>query len=215
MPDTIKKLTDLFAKFPTIGPRTAGRFVFYLIKQPKASIDELVNTLQALQANVKFCSFCFNPFEGQGTLCPICQNPSRNRQVLCIVEKESDLISIEQTKRYDGLYVILGGVLDMKNNRIEDLRIEDIMQRIIDPPKFGLPLIQFSEIIIGLNPTPEGRSTASAIERTLKELQSARSLSFKITYLARGLPFGGELEYADEETLEEAFGSRREIKKAD
>src|SRR5438552_3589844 len=107
--DYIKKLKDLFAKFPTVGPRTASRFVFYLINQKKEEIDELTSALIELKNKVKFCTFCFNPHEKSEGLCDICQNPARNQKLLCLVEKENDLISIENTKRYNGLYFILGG----------------------------------------------------------------------------------------------------------
>lgn len=197
--DSIKKLTDLFSKFPTIGPRTAGRFVFYLINSPKEKIDELSQALQELKNKVKLCSLCFNPHESQGDLCEICQSVSRNKQVLCVIEKETDLISIENTKKYNGLYFILGGTLTLRNANGENLRIEPLKNRI----KSG----QFTEIIIALNPTPEGRATSVLVERELKELPQFANL--KITHLAQGLPVGGELEYADEETLESAFEGRR------
>ena len=107
MADSIKKLTDLFAKFPTIGQRTAGRFVFYLIKQPKEKIEELTKAIEELKSKIKLCLFCFQPFEGENSLCNICASTTRNRQLLCIVEKETDLISIENTGKYNGLYFIL------------------------------------------------------------------------------------------------------------
>jgi recombination protein RecR len=196
--DSIKKLTDLFAKFPTIGQRTAGRFVFYLIQQPKEKVEELVRAIEELQQNINLCKFCFNPHESGQALCPICQHPSRNRQLLCLVEKETDLLSLENTKKYQGLYFILGGM----NSRIEQLK-----ERVKNPELFGLPKNAFLEIIIATNPTPEGISTAVLIERALKELP--QSPPFNITRLAKGLPVGGELEYADEETLESAFEGRK------
>ena len=113
--DSINKLINIFRKFPTTGSRTAGRFVYYLMKLPKSQIDELTNAIQELKNKIKLCEMCFNPFEpfgaaqdkGEGKLCPICQNPSRNKNLLCIVEKESDLLSIEGTGKYSGLYFIL------------------------------------------------------------------------------------------------------------
>ena len=214
MADSIKKLIELFSKFPTIGPRTAGRFVFYLMKLPKDKIDELLNSIEELKNKIKFCSFCFNPFElfdsTQDKLCLICKNPLRNRQLLCVVEKETDLISIENTKKYNGLYFILGGTIaTMKKNDISSLRIQEFLDRIKTPNKF-------IEIIIATNPTPEGKATSMLIERALKELLQSQTFSakggpapgWKITHLAQGLPVGGELEYADEETLESAFEGR-------
>lgn len=205
--DSIKKLAELFGKFPGIGQRTAGRFVYYLINQPAAKVDELVAAIQELKSSVKLCEFCFNPFESGGRtglpmLCEICQSPARSKNMLCVVEKEADLLSIENTKRYQGLYFILGGTLTLRKTDGSHLRLEDLKNRVTGG--------NFTEIIIGLNPTPEGRSTAVLVERALKELIEARPLStFKITHLAQGLPVGGELEYADEETLESAFEGRK------
>jgi len=199
MADSINKLINLFSKFPTVGPRTASRFVFYLIKLPKEKIDELINAIEELKNKIKFCDFCFNPFEGEFTLCPICRNYSRNKQLLCIVEKETDLITIENTHKYNGLYFILGGtVATMRKSDVDNLRIQELLERVKAPA-------QFTEIIIATNPTPEGKATSVLIERSLKEIP----ITFKITHLAQGLPVGGELEYADEETLESAFEGRK------
>lgn len=211
MSDTIKKLTDLFAKFPTIGSRTANRFVFYLLKLPKERVDELINAILELKKNVQSCKFCFNHYEdttSTTSLCPICHDPTRNRSILCIVEKETDLISIENTKKYKGLYFILGGVLSIRKNNTDDLRINELKERIKDSSKFGLPKINFTEIIIATNPTSEGKMTSVLIEKTLKELPE-KDYHLKITHLGIGLPFGGELEYADQETLESAFEGRK------
>ncbi len=199
--DSIKKLTELFTKFPTVGPRTACRFVYYLMKQPKEKIDELVNAIQEIKNKIKLCQFCFNPFEAlaEEGFCSICSNPSRNKQLLCIVEKEMDLNTIEKTKRYNGLYFILGGTVGtMKTEEINNLRLEELKLRVEN---------KFSEIIIALNPTQEGKTTSVLVERVLKE--TSQSPSFKITHLAKGIPVGGELEYADEETLESAFEGRK------
>lgn len=205
--DSIKRLTELFNKFPTVGQRAAGRFVMYLVNQPKEQVDELVAALQALKNNIKLCAFCFQPYEALAKegLCQICLDPSRNKQMLCIVEKESDLNSIENTKRYKGLYFILGGVATFRKNTGEHLRIKELQDRVNKN--------SFSEIIVALNPTPEGKSTSVLVERALKELQPLlireNKQSPKITHLAQGLPVGGELEYADEETLESAFEGRK------
>ncbi len=208
MSDTIKKLTDLFARFPTVGNRTASRFIFYLLRLSEEEINELTNAIANLKNNVALCVFCFNPYEGQGNLCEICSNSSRNRQLLCVVEKENDLLSIEHAKRYRGLYFILGGtVLSLKKNNKDGLRIQALQQRIKNPEQFGLPSIQFSEVIVATNPTPEGKATSVLVERALKELSQFPNL--KMTHLAKGLPVGGELEYADEETLESAFDGRK------
>ncbi|MDO8530342.1 MAG: recombination mediator RecR [bacterium] len=202
--DSIKRLTALFSKFPTIGQRTAGRFVYYLLKLPKERVDELAVAILELKKNVKFCGFCFNPFDtAQGRpaseLCDICQNSSRNKQLLCLVEKEADLLSIEQTKKYNGLYFILGGATTFTKSDIENLRLRELQERI----KTGA----FLEIIIATNPTLEGKAISVLIQRALKELPQFPTL--KITRLGQGLPVGGELEYTDDETLESAFEGRK------
>jgi recombination protein RecR len=197
--DSIKKLIELFSDFPTIGPRTASRFVYYLLKQPKEKIEEITNAILDLKNKTKFCSFCFNPFEGESNLCPICSAYGRNKNLLCIVEKEQDLLSIENAKKYTGLYFILGGnVATMRKQDIGNLRIEELKERILNN--------SFSEIIIAVNSTPEGIATSGLVERTLKEIQNQ---NFKITHLAKGIPIGGELEYADQETLESALEGRK------
>lgn len=206
--DSVEKLIDIFKKFPTVGSRTSRRFCYYLIKLPKERIDELVNSVLDLKNKVKLCQLCFNPFEpfystqgrGDTNLCPICQNPSRNKNLLCVVEKEADLLSLENTKKYNGLYFILGGtVATMRKEDISQLRIEELKKMVKGN--------NFTEIIVALNPTPEGRATSVLVENTIKE--TLPSQSFKITHLARGIPVGGELEYADEETLESALEGRK------
>ena len=203
-PSSIQKLIEQFAKFPTIGPRTATRFVFYLLKAPKEEIENLVHLINGLKQNVKLCNFCFNPFEGEGKLDPICRSPQRDKNLLCIVEKEADLNSLEKTKKYKGLYFIIGGTVStLKKEDLRQLRTEELKQRIEKPENFGVSGTDFKEIIIATNPTPEGEATALYLERLLKPFNK------KITRLAKGLPVGGELEYADPDTLESALQTRK------
>lgn len=199
-PKTIQKLIDLFSKFPTVGPRTAARFVFYLLKIPKEEIKELLNSILELRKLVKTCKLCFNPFQAEGTLCEICSNPLRNKTLLCLVEKEIDLISLEKTKKYNGLYFILGGTVSaLKKEDIKKLRIKELEERLKTSS-------EIQEIIIATNPTTEGEATALYLERLLKKnLPAGR----QVTRLGRGLPVGGELEYADEETLSSALEGRK------
>lgn len=221
MPNSIKKLTELFSEFPTIGSRTAGRFVFYLIKQTKEKVNELMLAIQELKNRIKLCNFCFNPYESENSggddkngLCAVCQNPVRNKQLLCLVEKEADLIAIENTKKYGGLYFVLEkDIFSFKKDVSGNLRIGELLERIKNPQKFGVAGTNFTEIIIAVNPTVEGKTISILIERALKEfiaqIKAPQSAELKITHLARGLPVGGELEYADEETLESAFSGRK------
>jgi len=199
--DSIDKLKNLFRNFPTVGQRTAHRFVYYLLKLPKQNIDELISAMQELKNKVKLCEFCFNPFEFEGSLCNICRDSARNKNLLCVVEKESDLLSLESTGKYDGIYFILGGtVAMMKKEDVSQLRIEELKKRIENN--------DFKEIIIALNPTPEGRATSILIEKAIEETLP-KTWGGKITHLAKGIPVGGELEYADEETLESALEGRK------
>lgn len=206
-PPSIQKLIDIFSRFPTVGPRTAARFVFYLMRLSEEQIKEILDSVSNLKKTIKICSFCFNPFQATDTeekLCPICQNKTRNKNLLCLVEKETDLITIEKTKKYQGLYFILGGTVSkLKEDEIKKIRTEELVERIRNPERFGISGADFQEIIIAFNPTTEGEATALYLERLLKPLNK------KITRLGRGLPVGGELEYADEETLSSALESRK------
>ena len=199
-PRSIQRLIDVFSRFPGIGPRTASRFVFYLLKAPDSEIDEFVQMLQNLRKEIRQCAFCFNPFEiaedeQKEGLCAICRDPSRDSTLLCIVEKESDLETLEKTKQYKGRYFILGGVHDiLKKDGLQNIKAQELKDRITG---------EIQEVILALNPTTEGEAAVLYLERTLK------SLAKKITRLGRGLPVGGELEYADEETLRSALEGRK------
>ena len=192
-PEPIQKLIDLFSKFPTIGPRTAARFVFYLLKLPKEEIKSITDSISELN-NVNICPLCFNPFQTEK--CPICSNPKRDKSILCIVEKDIDLTAIEKTKKYNGFYFILGGVISaFKKEDIKNLRIKELLKRLQEP--------QIKEVIIALSPTTEGEATRLYLERTLNPLNK------NLTRLGRGLPIGAELEYADNETLSSALEGRK------
>ncbi|MDO8633345.1 MAG: recombination mediator RecR [Candidatus Wildermuthbacteria bacterium] len=200
-PPSIQKLIELFQKFPTIGPRTASRFVFYLLKLPSPEIEELLLAIKQFRQSTMLCSRCFNPFdikedqENTG-FCTICRNPKRDTSLLCVVEKESDLEALEKTKSYSGLYFILGrNIGQLRKEDIQGIRIEELKARIKNPP--------VKEVILATNLTTEGETTALYLERTLKPL------GLEIKHLGRGLPIGSELEYADEETLRQALAARR------
>ena len=208
----IQKAIDWFSKFPTIGQRTAKRFVFYLIKLPEQEFNEFIKTIISLKKSIKICSFCSNPFDSsitheQEKFCPICRDNSREKTLLCIVEKENDLISIENTEKYKGIYFILNNAISgLKNQNIKELRIKELEQKIKNPESFGLHNTHFKEIIIAVNPTVEGEAIRLYLERKLKSILPE---NIKITHLGRGLPVGGELEYADEETLINALEGRK------
>lgn len=203
-PEPIQKLIDYFVKFPGVGPKTAARFVFYLLETNNSEIKELPKAISELKNSLKVCKFCFKFFETNGGLCEICADRSRDKNTLCIIEKQTDLASIEKNKIYKGLYFILGATIsNLKEENIKKLRIEQLENRIKNPEKFGMPDVSLNEIILALNPTVDGEATALYLERTLKPLNK------KITRLGRGLPAGGELEYADIETIRSAFERRK------
>ncbi|PIU16556.1 recombination protein RecR [bacterium (Candidatus Gribaldobacteria) CG08_land_8_20_14_0_20_39_15] len=188
---TVQKLADLFAKFPTVGQRTARRFTFYLIKNEQKKIDDLITAIKNLKNKIKLCALCGKSFENEeqkSDLCAICSDSRRDKTVVCIVEKEVDLETIEKTKQFAGLYFIW----DTNN---EEQQLKKIISRIKKEP--------IKEIILALNPTLDGRQLVLKIQRNLQEL------GIKITQLGRGLPVGGEIEYADEETITSAFESRK------
>ena len=199
-PKSIQKLVELFSCLPTVGPRTAGRFVFYLLSASDSEIDEFIAALQNLKKEIHQCSFCFNPFEvaedaPRTGLCVICRDAARDRSLLCVVEKESDLEQLEKTKQYHGRYFILGGISDiLKKDGLQNIRAQELKNRTKD---------EIKEVILALNPTTEGEAGVLYLERLLKPYGK------KVTRLGRGLPVGGELEYADEETLRSALEGRK------
>lgn len=202
-PPLIQKLIDFFSQFPNVGPRMATRFVFYLISREKPFIKDFALNILEIIKKIKICRFCFQPFQPQHNqsqiFCPICSDPTRDKNILCVIASEIDLFAIEKTKRYKGRYFILGGYLStFKKADLEKLRIKELQERVKNNP-------QIKEIILAFNLTPEGEATILYLQKILK------SLGKKITILGRGLPRGGEIEYADEDTLSFALSNRQEI----
>jgi len=196
--ETIEKLIKLFSRFPTVGPRTAARFVFYLIKRPTEEIEELVKTIGELKSKIKICSFCFKPFEGESGLCSICSDSRRDKAIICIVEKEVDLDALEQTNQFNGLYFVLDSTVSFKKD-VEKKALQGRLDKLIERIKKD----KIKEVILALNPTVEGQNTILWLRRQLEPYK------VKLTQLGQGLPMGGELEYADEETLSSAIDNRR------
>ena len=200
-PKPIQKLIDRFSEFPTVGPRTAGRFVFYLLSLSKEELENLADLIKNLKGGIVICSSCFNPFEkiDDYGICPICRSPKRDKSSLCVVEKETDLLTLEKTKKYQGLYFILGGLTQsLKKKEAQNIRLNELKKRITYDS-------QIKEVVLAINPTVEGEATISYLTKIIKEIFP----EIKITRLGRGLPQGGEMEYADEETLSSALESRR------
>ncbi len=195
----IQKLIDVFARFPTVGPKTAARFVFYLLDSGKENIKALESALKDLGNNVKICRMCFKSFEDSsaGRLCEICSDSTRNKSLLCVLENEIDLLAIENTGKYRGLYFILGGLIsNLKKEDFQRIRNEELKIMIKNHP-------EVKEVIIAADSTAEGRATSLYLKRMLSDFK------VKVTQLGQGLPVGGELEYADEETLSSALESRK------
>lgn len=215
----IQKLIEIFSKFPTIGPRTAARFVFYLIKEPNGKVKELIKSISDLKEKIKICPICFNSFEPkfesekkEKEICPLCVDKGRDKDVICIVAREMDLEAIEKTKRYKGLYFVLNGTIpNVSDNKEKKEEMEQKVDALIERIKNSEPKIK--EIILALNPTPEGENTSLWLQRKFKPLihskEGEEGEGARIVQLGRGLPLGGELEYADEETLSSALENRK------
>ena len=197
-PNSVQRLIGLFSKFPTIGTRTSSRFVLYLLGRPEEEIRELSKEILNLKKNVKTCSMCFDFFEYYDgkKYCAICINPQRDKSKLCLVEKSADFLAIENTNKYNGLYFVLGSTVSSLMKEGFKNRIKELKKRIKDD-------FLIKEIIIATNSTTQGEATALYLERLLE------SSNKKVVKLARGLPVGGELEYADEETISSAFEQRK------
>ncbi len=192
-PKPFKKLIDHFSSLPSVGPKMAERLVLFLFKQNAEKLKDFSESLADLK-NLQTCQKCFNIAEG--ILCEICKNKQREQKTICVVEDPLDIISIEKTGTYRGLYHVLGGVVLFGNGN-PDLKINELLKRVTTE--------KVKEIILAVNPTTEGDATALYLKSKLKEF------NVKITRLARGLSTGGDIEYADEITLSSALTNRREM----
>jgi recombination protein RecR len=198
--DPIERLNSLFEKFPGIGPRQAQRFVQFLLRSSPAVRRELVDAVQSLGGSVHQCTLCMRFHGGDGKLCGICANPQRDPQQLAVVASDADLLALEKSGTYRGMYFVLGGTISLASEKTSGLRMKQLLDSLPARIETGL-----KEVILAFPANPEGDATAI---RVREEIQKAES-TLEITSLGRGLSTGSELEYADPETIKSAFEGRR------
>jgi recombination protein RecR len=195
-PESVTRLVSEFSRLPGIGPKTASRLTYYLLRAPMEQVLALGEAVSQLRERIVFCSRCFNIAEEDP--CPVCSDIRREQETLCVVEEPLDVLAIERMGEYKGLYHVLhGAIAPVEGVGPEDLRIGELVDRVKKEP--------VSEVILATNPSLEGEATAMYIRRQLYALQ------VRITRLARGLPMGGDLEYADAITLARALEGRQEM----
>ena len=192
----LEQVIHELTKLPSIGKKTAQRLALHLLQAPREEAAALGRAILQLRERIHFCRDCFNLAEEE--LCPVCADPKRDRASICVVEDPGNLIAVERTRAYRGLYHVLGGSLSpLKDRGPDDLRLRELMDRLRDGT--------FSEVVLATNPDVEGEATAVYLSRLLKPL------GLKVTRLAQGLPAGGDLEYTDDLTLRRAFEGRRDF----
>ncbi|WP_455130595.1 recombination mediator RecR [Propionibacterium acidifaciens] len=193
----VQDLIDELGRLPGVGPKSAQRIAFWLLEQPQADIERLAAVLMTVKEHTRMCSVCFNVTDEQ--TCRICRDPRRDRSLICVVEESKDVVAIERTREFHGLYHVLGGSISPIDGRGPgDLRIAELVRRLSDPA--------VEEVILATNPNLEGEATATYISRLLADTPGIR-----VSKLASGLPVGGDLEYADDVTLGRAFNGRRYV----
>ncbi|MEJ2606314.1 MAG: recombination mediator RecR [Anaerolineales bacterium] len=196
VPRPVERLVEGFARLPGIGTKTASRLTYYLLRVPPEESKELAEALLAMRTETRFCSRCFNITVDDP--CMICQDERREDRLICVVEEPLDVVAIERTQQFNGRYHVLHGAINpVEGIGPEDLRIDELLARIETEA--------VEELIVATNPTLEGEATAMYLKRQL----AGRPV--KLTRLARGLPSGGDLEYADTTTLSQAFQGRSEL----
>jgi recombination protein RecR len=195
-PEPVARLIDALQRLPGIGPKTAQRLAFFLLKRPAEEVTALAESLTQLKALIVHCRVCFNVT--QEDPCRICRDPQRDARALCVVEEPNDLLAIERTGEFRGRYhVLLGALSPLDGIGPEDLKVRELLGRLERDP--------VEEIILATNPSVEGEATALYLGKLLKPFAA------RITRLARGLPVGGDLEYADEVTLAKALEGRKDL----
>jgi recombination protein RecR len=191
--ESIEQLAEQFTRLPGIGRKTAHRLALYVLKMSRDEVTALAKALIDVKEKIRYCSVCSNITEADP--CTICSNTKRDRTSICVVEEPHDVLAIEKTHEFKGLYHVLGGALSpLDNIGPDDLKIKELLQR--------LPNAAIEEIILALNPNVEGEATTLYLSRLLKPL------GIKITRIARGVPVGSDLEFADEATLSRALEGR-------
>ena len=193
---SIEKLIESFEKLPSIGHKTAARLAFYILNSSKEETEEFVSSIINAKKNLKYCSCCFNISDTDP--CTICGNPKRDKDVICVVEDVRDIIAMEKTNEFKGVYHVLhGSISPMNGIGPDDIKIKELLARLMDG--------KVKEVILATNPRVEGEATAMYISKLIKPL------GIKVTRIAHGIPVGGDLEYTDEITLTKALEGRREI----
>ena len=193
---SIEKLIESFEKLPSIGNKTAARLAFYMLNASEEETNEFIKSIQEAKKNLKYCSSCFNITDLDP--CPICSNVNRNKEVICVVEDVKDVVAMEKTHEFNGVYHVLhGSISPMNGIGPDDIKIKELLSRIMEG--------KVKEIILATNPKVEGEATAMYISKLIKPL------GVKVTRIAHGIPVGGDLEYTDEVTLSKALEGRREL----
>jgi recombination protein RecR len=191
--ESLENLIEELTKFPGIGRKTAQRIAMFILKQPKEEVEKLIKAIIDVKEKIKYCSICFNITETDP--CPICSNPKRDKSTICVVEEPMDVLAIEKTNEYNGVYHVLGGVINpLEGIGPEDLKIKELISRISTG---GI-----NEVIIALNPSVEGETTSMYVANLIKPF------GVKVSRIARGLPIGTALEYADTATIVRAIENR-------
>jgi recombination protein RecR len=198
LPEPVQDLINAFSRLPGIGPKTASRLAFYLLNTQDDLSLTLAQALQNLKSGVHFCQVCYNITSSGQTVCEICQDERRDATTLCVVEEPLDVMVIEKTGAYQGKYHVLHGVL----SPIEGIGPEDLYNRQLIE---RIPQEKVKEVILATNPSLEGDATAAYIRQLIQPLGA------RVTRLARGLPVGGDLEYADQNTLLRALSGRQDM----
>lgn len=200
LPTSLQKLINELSKLPGVGPKTAQRLAFYLLKKDNFDINSLSESIAKVKEGIVFCNICHNMSESEN--CFTCSDSKRDHSLICVVEEPLDAQAIDKSGKFNGVFHVLGGVLNpLEGIGPDNLNVESLIQRISESAS---QLV--SEVIIATNPSLEGETTAMHLQKVLR----AQSPSLKITRIARGLPMGGDLEYADEITLNRAMEGRRD-----